>query len=161
MATSSSTRSYLHRNHDGRQRKARGVACERMKRCEETVGWGQRQGRGAAAHSVISGSAMTPTVAAAWSPIDRAIARPRRLCQTRAGEPFAPACKAATPGIWRNTIRGETGRAGGNELSRGEGGKWGRGRNECSPVSRGRPSEECASSLPGNPACDQWSGQWT
>eukprot|EP00966_Prymnesium_polylepis_P049778 1151949-Prymnesium_polylepis.2 len=34
---------------------------------------------------------MTPTVAAAWSPIDRPMARPRKLCHTRAGEPLAPA----------------------------------------------------------------------
>ena len=42
-------------------------------------------------YSVISGSAITPTVAAAWSPIERDIARPRKLCHTREGLPFAPA----------------------------------------------------------------------
>mmetsp|Transcript_23667 Transcript_23667/g.51728 ORF Transcript_23667/g.51728 Transcript_23667/m.51728 type:complete len:227 (-) Transcript_23667:563-1243(-) len=42
-------------------------------------------------YSVISGSAMTPTVAAWWSPIERAMANPRKLCHTREGEPLAPA----------------------------------------------------------------------
>mmetsp|Transcript_26081 Transcript_26081/g.86881 ORF Transcript_26081/g.86881 Transcript_26081/m.86881 type:complete len:271 (+) Transcript_26081:370-1182(+) len=47
--------------------------------------------------SVISGSAMTPTVAAAWSPMERAIASPRRLCHTREGDPFAPAGVTCPP----------------------------------------------------------------
>eukprot|EP00962_Isochrysis_galbana_P056017 scaffold27835_cov122-Isochrysis_galbana.AAC.5 len=48
-------------------------------------------------YSVTSGSAMTPTVAAAWSPIERAIARPRKLCHTREGEPLAPAGVTCPP----------------------------------------------------------------
>ena len=46
---------------------------------------------------MISGSAITPIVAAAWSPIDRAMASPRRLCHTREGEPLAPAGVTCPP----------------------------------------------------------------